>query len=208
MKKPSILLILIITVLVSLQYSSGPASVVGHGYTGAPGENGTVCGSCHNGGAFGTPSAILTLFDEFGIQVTSYVPGGTYQVSLTANGSTGSPVGYGFQLTVLDGNNADVANFSNPSSNAKISSATNVAGGRTYAEHNSTSATNTFTFDWVAPNSSTGDLVFYYNVNLVNGTGGTSGDNGGPGFSMAINESIPLVKVSGSLEINDAKSEK
>ena len=204
MKKNFVLFALILSVFISLKYSSGPASLVGQGYTGAPGESGTLCFSCHSAGAFGTPTTTLTITDSGGGAVTDYTAGETYQISLTAIAGSGSPSGYGFQLTVLDGANNDVSNFSNPSANAKISTATFIAGGRIYAEHNGTSATNTFTFDWVAPSGGTGDLTFYYNVNVVNGNGGTSGDSGGSGFSTAMSESMPLVKVIGSLEINNA----
>jgi len=204
MKKKFVLIALVLTTIISLKYSSGPASVVGQGYTGAPGESGTLCGNCHTGGAFGTPTASLVITESGGGAVTEYVAGETYQISLTAIAGSGSPSGHGFQLTVLDGSDNDVANFSNPSANAKISTAAAVAGGRTYAEHNSTSVSNVFTFDWVAPAGGTGDLTFYYNVNLVNGTGGTSGDNGGLGFSMSMSENVPLVKVLGALEVNNA----
>lgn len=205
MKKQLILLTLIFTTIISLNYSSGPASVNGQAYTGAPGESGTLCSSCHSANSFGVASATLTVMDGMGTPVTTYTAGETYQISLTAVPGSGSPSGYGFQLTVLDGGNNDLANFSNPSANAKISTATNVAGGRTYAEHNSTSATSTFTVDWVAPAEGTGDLTFYYNVNVVNGNGGTSGDSGGAGFSTAMSETpTPKVKVVGALEINNA----
>jgi len=204
MKKKFVLLALIFAVVFSLKYSAGPASQVGQGYTGAPGETGTLCANCHTGGVYGTPSAMLTITNALGFEVTSYLAGETYQISLTAIAGSGTPVGHGFQLTVLDGGDADVANFSNPSSNAKISNAASVAGGRTYAEHTSASASNTFTFDWVAPSGGTGDLTFYYNVNLVDATGGISGDNGGSGFTSSMSESIPTVKVIGALEINDA----
>ena len=204
MKKKFVLFTIILSTIFSLQYASGPASLVGQAYTGAPGESGTLCGSCHSAGAFGTPSTALSITDAMGMPVTSYTPGTTYQIALTAIAGTGSPAGYGFQLTVLDGANNDVANFSNPSSNAKISTAAAIAGGRTYAEHNGVSPTSTFTFDWVAPAATTGDLTFYYNVNLVNGNGGTSGDSGGNGYTSSMNELTPTVKVIGALEVNNA----
>ncbi len=204
MKNKFVLIALVLATIFSLKYSSGPASIVGQGYTGAPGESGTLCGDCHSGGAFGSPTASLVVTDSGGGVVTSYTAGETYQISLTAIAGSGSPAGYGFQLTVLDGSDNDVADFSNPSGNAKISTAASVAGGRTYAEHNATSATGTFTFDWVAPVGGTGDLTFYYNVNLVDGTGGTSADNGGLGYSTAMGEAMPTVKVIGALEVNNA----
>lgn len=187
-----------------MKYSSGPASVNGQGYTAAPDESGTLCGHCHDGGAFGTPLAILSVMDDMGMPVTSYTPGETYEISLVVNAEMGTPSGYGFQLTVLDENNTDMANFSNPSGNTKISNAANVSSGRIYAEQNSLSVSNEFTFDWEAPSSGTGELTFYYNVNVVDGTGGTGGDNGGFGYSTAMSESLPKVRVIGELEINNA----
>lgn len=204
MDKKLTFIFLIAVAIISLNYSSGPASVVGQGYTGAPGESGTLCSTCHSAGAFGTPSTVLTITDSGGNVVTSYNPGETYQVTLTTTPGSGSPSGYGFQMTVLDGTNADVASFANPSSNAKISTAASVAGGRTYAEHNGVSATNTFILDWTAPVGGTGDLNFYFTVNLVNLNGGTSGDSGSNGFIVPMTESIPTVDVLGALNINNA----
>ncbi|MDF1695861.1 MAG: hypothetical protein P1U56_08525 [Saprospiraceae bacterium] len=204
MKKKVIFALIVFTSIISFNYSGGPAAVFNQAYTAAPGESGTVCGNCHSGGVFGTVSGTLSVTDGGGMAVTSYTAGETYQVSLTVNTTSGSPAGYGFQLTVLDGSDNDVASFSNPSGNAQVSTAGSVAGGRTYAEHLGTSGTNTFTVDWVAPAGGTGDLTFYYNVNAVNGANGTAGDVGGFGFSSAFQESNPLVKVVGSLEINNA----
>lgn len=46
--------------------SQGPASSAGQGYTGAPGENGLTCGTCHNGGGFGSVSLAVTSIDADG----------------------------------------------------------------------------------------------------------------------------------------------
>lgn len=197
MRNRIILATVILCAILSVRYSSGPASVVGQGYTGAPGETGTLCGTCHSDGSYGVPIALLEIVDGMGSNVTSYVGGETYQISLTALPGVGTPAGHGFQLTVLDAANADVADFSNPSSNAKISIAFAVAGGRTYAEHTSASVSNIFTFDWTAPSVGTGSLTFYYNVNLVNATGGLDGDSGGPGYTTSISETtLPINLIS------------
>jgi hypothetical protein len=201
MKKKLILFVIILCGIFSLNNGSGPASFAGQGYTGAPGETGSVCSSCHTTGAFGTTTSTLSI-TKGGIPVIEYEGGVTYQISVTAIEGMGVPSGYGFQLTVLDANENDMAVFSNPSTNAKISTAINVAGGRTYAEHNGPSSTSTFTFDWVAPAILAGDLTFYYAVNVVNLNGNTGGDNGSNGFSTIV-ESVPAVKVISAIQMND-----
>jgi hypothetical protein len=202
MKKKLILVTLIISFFISLNNSDGPAATNGQGYTGAPGENGNVCSTCHNSGGFGTTTSIFDITKD-GVPVTNYLAGETYNITVTAIPQMGAPNGYGFQMTVLDANNNDVANFVNPASNTKISTAINVAGGRTYAEHNGTSEENFFSFDWVAPSITTGDVSFYYAVNVVDLNGFNSNDNGSDGFSLEVSETIHTVKVIGALQVNN-----
>ncbi|MFK7937318.1 MAG: hypothetical protein AB8G22_27640, partial [Saprospiraceae bacterium] len=90
-----------------LNSSSGRATAAGDGNTGAPGETGLVCGTCHAGGTFGGTTTTFTLKDMTGSTVTSYVAGQTYDLTVSVNPEMGIPSGYGFQMTALDGNNAN-----------------------------------------------------------------------------------------------------
>ncbi len=152
-------------------YSNGPAAQ-GFGATGAPGESGNNCVTCHSGGSFNTAVDIRLL--DGGNAVTEYEPGKTYDMEVEVTAASGTPSGYGFQLlSLLDSDNSNVSGWTNPSSNAKLSSANN----RDYVEHNGTSATGTFSVEWTAPAAGSGDITFYGAGNAVNGNGATSGDS-------------------------------
>ncbi len=171
---------------VFLASSGGRANAGDDGNTGAPGEGGIVCASCHNGGSYGAISEILEVRDAGGAIVTDYTPGDTYTVTLTLAAATGTPGGYGFQMTALDFQNNNVGTWQNLGANVQEAPAANV-GGRIYVEHGGgTSASNVFTMEWVAPAASAGEVTFYYIGNLVNGTGGTDSDVGGSGQSYRL----------------------
>ncbi|WP_452224373.1 T9SS type A sorting domain-containing protein [Lacinutrix chionoecetis] len=167
------------TYMYSPHYSSGPASVNGNGYTGAPGESFT-CGGCHSGGAYGEPIVNFTV-SNMGSPVTEYVPGTTYDMTLSITSSMGSPAAYGMQAVVLDAANNSTGVLANPSSNMQLILGNS---GRTYAEHNMRSIPNTFTFEWTAPAPGTGDVRIFSVGNSVNSAQGTGGDNGSTGPTL------------------------
>lgn len=181
--------------------SGGRASSANDGNTGAPGETGTTCGTCHNGASFNI-SESLNITDAGGNAITSYLPGETYNVSLVINATGGTPGGYAFQLTSLASNNTDVGAWQNLASNVKSAIASNI-GGRTYLEHNGgISASNTFSMEWVAPASGTGDVSFYFAGNAVNGTGSTAGDKGSTGSVVSLSEGVAVLPLAGSASVD------
>lgn len=168
--------------------SSGRATAAGAGNTGAPGEGGQTCGTCHNGGSFGSVSGMLSVLDGSGSPVTEWVAGETYDVTLDINASSGSPAGYGFQLTALDESDNEAGTLAAGTSNTKIAAASGV-GGRVYAEQNGgASSTSSFTVSWTAPAAGAGAVTFYFCGNAVNGANGSANDNAMPGSSMSLQE--------------------
>lgn len=171
-------------VLLSMGNKNGRASSANRGNTGAPGDETSLgqpktCINCHNQGPI-TASLAISVLDVDNIPVTQYRPGQQYtaQVKITASGAGLS--GYGFQMIALkNAGNTDLDGFSdmNPN-NYKIATITN---GRTYAEHDNISTSNTFNVKWTAPAAGTGSVTFYSAGNGVNANGGTGGD--GSGFS-------------------------
>ena len=157
--------------------SGGPAAVSNSGYTGAPGESGTVCGSCHAGGSFGTTTTALRVTNSMGQEVTSADPGQVLTFEVTVMAGMGTPAGYGFQLTTIDASGISAGTYMNLGANVQASIAAST-GGRTYLEHDGTSASAVFTADWMAPNDG-GDYSVYFIGNVVNGANGSGGDNGG-----------------------------
>ena len=160
-----------------LRSGGAAASGIG-GRTGAPGEG--LCSDCHGGGSF-TPTATLVVRNSSNVIVTSYVPGQTYNLTFSV---TASSTRFGMQATSLNASNTSVGTFSSPSSNAQIST----SGGKTYFEHNATSATGTFTGQWTAPATGTGTVTFYFIGLAVNGTGNTNGDNATSGRTLQLTE--------------------
>ena len=176
------------TLLLLPANSGGRAASANVGNTGAPGESGQTCGSCHNGGGFGPVSGSLAV-QESGIAtpVSSYVPGLVYDITLTTTAS-GSPSGYGFQMTALDGADAEVGTWSAPASNVQIETASAV-GGRTYVEHNGVTSSPVFSVQWTAPSAGTGTVTFYFGGNAVNLNNSSSGDNVMPSSTFSLSES-------------------
>jgi len=163
--------------ILSVGNSTGPASILNDGFTGAPGENpGCFANGCHTDtDAFSNITTIEVIDQNTTQPVTSYEPGVTYLVNVTID-ATGA-TGYGFQLVCLNNSdNSDVAGFSNPGSGVKISVASITT--RQYAEQSATSTTNTFSVEWTAPSTAnSGDITFYAAGNAVNGDQTFMGDD-------------------------------
>ncbi|MBL7825948.1 MAG: T9SS type A sorting domain-containing protein [Saprospiraceae bacterium] len=178
----SVTILSFLCALLAMGNKNGRASSAGKGNTGAPGDELSggqprTCLTCHNQGPI-TASLAISVLDSAGNAITKYHPGKQYtaQVKITASGTNLS--GYGFQMIALkNSGNTDLDGFSdvNPN-NYKIATISN---GRTYAEHDNISASNTFNVKWTAPPAGTGNITFYAAGNGVNGNGTTSGDGAG-----------------------------
>jgi hypothetical protein len=173
--------------------SNGRATQSNTGNTGAPGETAT-CSSCHSGGAYGTVTVTIQMFlDGTNTAVTSYNPGQTYDMRVTVTPSTGSPLGYGFQMTCLTSpSNTPLGGYSALASNVKqklVTTGTYM--GRTYVEHNGVGTNNQFNLSWTAPTAGTGTVKFYAAGNCVNLSNSTSGDKVG-NSSITITENVPV----------------
>ena len=161
-----------------LSNSSGRATSQSEGNTGAPNDNGNgnrTCQTCHNNGTFGV-TPVLEITDAGGIVITdNFNPGETYNVKMTVD-ATGSPIGYGFQITSLNAAQGSagtpVNTWATPGSNVQIAT---LGTGRQYAEQSALSASNEFTVEWTAP--ADGTVTFYYGGNATNDNGNTNGDN-------------------------------
>lgn len=151
-------------------YSSGAPA----GKTGAPGEGAFSCTECHAGGINdGTNQNILTVYDG-GIEVSGYIPGQIYTVSLVL---VDENVKEGFQSTVLDNTNNEMAGtfLTTGSVGTQIVSSL----GRDYATHKSASSNAgnvSWDWEWQAPAIEAGQVTFYVASNIANGNGTASGD--------------------------------
>ena len=141
------------------------------GYTGSI-DDGRTCGTnggCHGGGAIAQPGAITST-----IPGTGYVPGQTYDVSVTVTAASSSK--FGFEATAEDGTGTQVGTMIGTSATTVLSSG--VGSGHITHKSSSTSGSGskTWTFQWQAPSSNVGDVTFYMAGNASNSNGATSGD--------------------------------
>lgn len=159
------ILSIIAVAIFSLSNAGGPPA----GYTGSPAD-GKTCGSnggCHTGNAVLAETGWITS----DIPSSGYVPGTTY--SITATATQAGVTKFGFQLSPQDAAGTALGTL-------VATAATQLKGNDKYIEHvsSSTSGTDTksWTFDWVAPASGTGDVTFYAAFNATNNSGTNSGD--------------------------------
>jgi hypothetical protein len=140
------------------------------GRTGAP-FNGN-CNDCHTGGNFGGNVEITGL--PATIEANT-----TYDLNIKLTATVGSPLKAGFQVVVVDNNNANCGDLINITGNG---TGTENLASREYMEHRNgksfAGGMVTWDFQWRSPASVPGNVVkLYYIGNFCNGTGGTGGDN-------------------------------
>ena len=155
---------LILGVLVWLANAGNPPN----GMTGAPFDS--TCNSCHGGGNYGGNVTVDGL-------PGTIAPNTTYPLNITLNPTAGNPNRGGFQLVVVDDNNANSGNLTNGNNQ----SGTEFSGGREYLDHRVTKFFGggpiSWSFTWTSPASAAGNMVnFYFIGNFCNGTGNTDGD--------------------------------
>lgn len=162
---------------ISIYQINGNSSGASSPKTGAPSES--TCTSCHSGNSLvtsGTQHARIRLKSNF--SGNGYIPDSTYTLTLTYAESGKST--FGFQMTSLaDGKAAGT--FTASTRTGTFSSNVNGAA-RYYVEHNSTGSSGiakdstAWTFQWKAPSSNVGEIIFYTALNATNGNGSNSGD--------------------------------
>lgn len=166
MKKLSTLsLILLLPAAVLLMaYTGGPPA----GNTGSP-LDGQDCTFCHGPG----PAVQASNWITSNIPVTGYEPGVNYTITITVVELVAEK--YGFQITSETGT-AKVGEW-------VITDPTRTQlEGTAFVSHTADGTApvgtpNTWTMDWTAPASGTGEVGIYAAINVTNNNGGTSGDD-------------------------------
>ena len=173
--------------LALMSSSSGVAEIQNANRTGEPGTSST-CNQCHGGGSFGATTTISVLDPNSGQAVTEYLPGEQYVLEVAIGGT--SPR-FGMQATAVDAAGDNAGTFANPSSNTQLED----VAGRHIFEHNSSSATNTFSVDWTAP-ATGGDVTIYASGLAAGGSTSSSGDQYA-GASLVISEAQIVIEIGG-----------
>jgi hypothetical protein len=153
-------------------FSSGPPA----GRTGAPGELTCATADCHQGSLNGGPG-------QFAIIAPSvYEPGETYQITVRHTTTDSSRRRWGFQLTALTTSNNKAGDLDNTNNLATVLDDDGPGFNRQYIEHtlNGTFAGQTsqasWSFEWTAPDTDVGPVIFYAAGNQANNNGSNSGD--------------------------------
>lgn len=151
-------LLMIPTMAFLLMSNSGGKSGA---FSGSPGDGGTSCTTCHNGGNFGASIAIT-----HDIPDTGYLLNTNYNVTVTGSSSAAA---HGFQMTA-----------EKVSDNSKIGtliagSNTSLTNGNANITHTN-SSNNAWNFQWKSPATDQGRVTFFGALVAANGNGGFSGD--------------------------------
>ncbi|MBK6932999.1 MAG: HYR domain-containing protein [Saprospirales bacterium] len=158
---------LLLGVLVWLANQGNPPT----GRTGAPFDG--HCNGCHTGNQNGFNGTV----DVTGLPSTIEA-NTTYPLLITLTPTAGSPVRGGFQLVVVDGNNANAGDLT--AGNAQ--SGTEFFMSREYLEHRGAKnftggGPASWTFNWKSPVTANGNTIkLYFIGNFTNNNGNDSGD--------------------------------
>ena len=153
------------------EYSAGKA-----GSNGSPGEGTCASGSCHNSFALNSGSGSVSISIAGLLNGNMYVPGQTYQVSVTVQQQGIGLFGFGIESLQASGANAG-SWTAGPDSH--ILNATISGNSRATVAHidNSgfASGTRTWSFSWTAPATEI-PVMMYAAGNAANNNGGDGGD--------------------------------
>ena len=141
------------------------------GRSNSVGDNGFNCTQCHNGTATVDQSGYITS----DIPGSGYIPGTTYNITLSGTGSGTGKAGFEFSAENSAGATAGTLIANTSSGRNRFLSTqghiTHTSQGNTYS-----GSDFSWTFQWTAPTQGTGDVTFSTSVLLANNNGGTSGD--------------------------------
>lgn len=143
------------------------------GATGSPGENN--CTNCHN--TFAANSGPGSIVISSNMTNWEYIPGQTYEISVSLAQTGRSLFGVGFEALLPSGANAGVLTAG---AGTTIKTATVAGNSRRNIVHQlnggASPNSHTFTFTWEAPTTDVGDVTFYCAGNACNDNGANSGD--------------------------------
>ncbi len=156
----------IVVLTSAIMNASGPPG----GYSNAPSESN--CTSCHTSSLITSGTLWNGVRLENNFTGNGYIPDSTYNLMVSFKQS--GKVKWGFQVTVLDANNAPVGTLNASGSRDQKVTATVGSATRQYIEHTSTGNQSVATdstnwpFTWKAPSTNVGKVKFYVVVMAAN----------------------------------------
>lgn len=184
----SSLLVLIATSALFLAPSGGRNGA----YSGSPGDNGINCSSCHGAG----PSTITGVITS-NIPSSGYDPGVTYTITVSISHPTNNT--FGFQLTAEDTTDAKIGGFSAPNNSVQVFNGGNAVT-HTSSGNSGTNNARTWTIDWQAPSSGTGDVTFYV---ACLASSGINTNNQVSLSSKTVSEDVPTAPIDLNVTVTD-----
>ena len=145
--------------------------------TGSPGE--FDCTSCHTGNNVNSGTGSISISSP-NMPYWQYVPGEVYEIDVTV-AQTGAPLfGFGFEaLRTSNNTNGGTFQITNTSSTFLKTGFIN-GSNRTNVVHKKNGGlsndSHTFSFNWTAPATNIGNIIFYSAGNAANNQGDTLGD--------------------------------
>lgn len=138
------------------------------GNTGAPGENN--CTQCHSGTVqAGAGFNVL----EWADGISEYTPGETYTIQLSMTDASSKN---GFQLLPLLASNNAAAGTITVTDATRTQLIPGTAGKQYLGHRTAGTPSSMWSFDWTAPATEQGDVIFYVATNKTNTNNGTGGD--------------------------------
>lgn len=142
-----------LTVLLGTTWSVKRKDGTEPGYTGSPGDSLKNCTACHGGTATPVDGWIISNIPESG-----YVPGQKYTITTTNTEFGGTRFGFEISPQDIKGNLLGTIVLTD-------TGRTKLVGDKKYITYTANGVdgqdSNSWTFDWIAPQTGTGDVVFY-----------------------------------------------
>ncbi|MEP6846887.1 MAG: choice-of-anchor V domain-containing protein [Panacibacter sp.] len=191
-----------VCLLALLSYKVGPAKN-GQGSYRSPFNSSLTCAKCHNGGSYGG-TIVTQLLDSANKVVKTYVPGRNYTFKIQLKKTSTLTTKYGFQTTAATSTNVNVNKWGTLPANTHNT----LLSGHNYVEQSTALTPSVIKIPWVGPVKGTGSVKFYTAGNIVDNTGGTSGDQP-VNKTLIITEGAALLpftlnNISGSIQNNNA----
>ncbi len=147
------------------------------GKTGSPGE--TSCTNCHNSYTVNSGGGSITISSS-NMTNWQYIPGQVYHINVTVSRAANSLFGVGFEALKANGNTPAGTFTITNSGSTSIKSVTVGGVVRPNIVHQLNGGIGTgskvFSFDWTAPSTNVGNIIFYAAGDACNNNGNESGD--------------------------------
>lgn len=178
------------------------------GHNGSPGEQTCAKSNCHNTYTLNSGTGSVNI-SVAGMTNWQYVPGQTYNVSVTVAQNNVSLFGFGFEALLSSGANAGTltAGVGSHALNSTVN-----ANSRKTITHlldaGASANSHTFSFTWVAPTNGAA-VTFYAAGNAANNNGGDSGDyiyTTSQALTAVIVPNAPTITAGGSVDLCNGSS--